>query len=102
MPEQLTAKKKEREDNTRYSYGWHRAEIVAALVNGVFLLALCFSIFLDAIQRFFSKQSALKVFPNLLANAKIDVESNNESHADRDCRLSWAGIEFVWPFPFPR
>ncbi|EPQ60747.1 cation efflux protein [Gloeophyllum trabeum ATCC 11539] len=38
----------------QYSYGWHRAEILAALVNGVFLLALCFSIFLEAIQRFFS------------------------------------------------
>jgi zinc transporter 1 len=38
----------------RYTYGWHRAEILAALVNGVFLLALCFSIFLEAIGRFFS------------------------------------------------
>ncbi|KAH9029207.1 cation efflux protein [Lactarius hengduanensis] len=40
--------------DTRYSYGWHRAEILAALVNGVFLLALCFSITLEALQRFFS------------------------------------------------
>ncbi|KAM5533114.1 hypothetical protein V8D89_013257 [Ganoderma adspersum] len=40
--------------DSRYSYGWHRAEILAALVNGVFLLALCFSIFLEAIERFFS------------------------------------------------
>lgn len=38
----------------RYSYGWHRAEILAALVNGVFLLALCFSISLEAIGRFFT------------------------------------------------
>ncbi|OCH95797.1 cation efflux protein [Obba rivulosa] len=40
--------------DARYSYGWHRAEILAALINGVFLLALCFSIFLEAIERFFS------------------------------------------------
>ncbi|KAG6845780.1 hypothetical protein H0H87_003834 [Tephrocybe sp. NHM501043] len=40
--------------DSRYSYGWHRAEILAALVNGVFLLALCFTIFLEAIERFFS------------------------------------------------
>ncbi|KAH9898035.1 cation efflux protein [Cubamyces lactineus] len=40
--------------DSRYSYGWHRAEILAALVNGVFLLALCFSIFLEAMERFFS------------------------------------------------
>ncbi|PWN41271.1 cation efflux protein [Ceraceosorus guamensis] len=35
----------------RYSYGWQRAEILGALVNGVFLLALCFSIFMEAIER---------------------------------------------------
>lgn len=40
--------------DSRYSYGWHRAEILAALVNGVFLLALCLSIFLEAMERFFS------------------------------------------------
>ncbi|KAF8342608.1 cation efflux protein [Cantharellus anzutake] len=39
---------------SNYSYGWHRAEILAALVNGVFLLALCLSIFLEAVERFFS------------------------------------------------
>jgi zinc transporter 1 len=40
--------------DSRYSYGWHRAEILAALINGVFLLALCFSIFLEALERFIS------------------------------------------------
>ncbi|KAG9099484.1 hypothetical protein FS749_001165 [Ceratobasidium sp. UAMH 11750] len=40
--------------SAKYSYGWHRAEILAALINGVFLLALCFSIFMEAIERFFS------------------------------------------------
>ncbi|KAJ3719844.1 cation efflux protein [Lentinula raphanica] len=40
--------------DSRYSYGWHRAEILAALINGVFLLALCLSIFLEALERFFS------------------------------------------------
>ena len=28
-----------------------RAEVVGALVNGVFLLALCFSIFIESIER---------------------------------------------------
>ena len=46
------------ETDSRYSYGWHRAEILAALVNGVFLLALCFSICLEAIQRFFETPGA--------------------------------------------
>lgn len=39
--------------SNKYSYGWQRAEILGALVNGVFLLALCFSIFMEAIQRMF-------------------------------------------------
>ncbi|OAQ23700.1 hypothetical protein K457DRAFT_198429 [Linnemannia elongata AG-77] len=38
------------------SYGWQRAELLGALYNGVFLLALCFTIFLDAIQRFFKAE----------------------------------------------
>lgn len=39
-----------------YTYGWQRAETLGALVNGVFLVALCVSIFLDAIQRFVEPQ----------------------------------------------
>ena len=35
---------------------WQRAETLGALVNGVFLVALCLSIFLDAIQRFVEPQ----------------------------------------------
>jgi len=35
-----------------FSYGLQRAEILGALVNAVFLLALCVTIFLEAIQRF--------------------------------------------------
>ncbi|KAG0249663.1 hypothetical protein BG011_009041 [Mortierella polycephala] len=38
------------------SYGWQRAELLGALYNGIFLLALCFSIFLDAIERFFKPE----------------------------------------------
>ena len=47
---QLSAKGQETKD-PRYSYGWQRAEILGALINGVFLLALCFSIFMEAIER---------------------------------------------------
>jgi zinc transporter 1 len=53
---QLSAKS---EADDRYTYGWHRAEILAALVNGVFLLALCFSVSLEALERFFSAPGEL-------------------------------------------
>lgn len=61
MPSKLTGQTIEEED-TKYSYGWHRAEILAALINGVFLLALCFSIFMEAIERFFSTPGTLVPF----------------------------------------
>jgi len=38
---------------------WQRAETLGALVNGVFLVALCLSIFLEAIQRFVEPQVVL-------------------------------------------
>ncbi|KAH9840431.1 Cation efflux family [Teratosphaeria destructans] len=45
-----------RTNSKTYTYGWQRAETLGALVNGVFLVALCVTIFLDAIQRFFEPQ----------------------------------------------
>jgi zinc transporter 1 len=39
-----------------YTYGYQRAETLGALVNGVFLVALCVTIFLDAIARFVEPQ----------------------------------------------
>jgi len=45
-----------RTSNKMYTYGWQRAETLGALVNGVFLVALCVTIFLDAIQRFVEPQ----------------------------------------------
>lgn len=43
---------KSRGADAKYTYGWQRAEILGALINGVFLVALCLTIFLEAIQRF--------------------------------------------------
>ncbi|RLV95777.1 Zinc/cadmium resistance protein [Spathaspora sp. JA1] len=48
----VKVKKTKRADG-KYTYGWQRAEILGALINAVFLLALCFTIIMDAIQRFF-------------------------------------------------
>ncbi|QPG75439.1 hypothetical protein FOA43_002793 [Brettanomyces nanus] len=45
---------KNRVADAKYTYGWQRAEILGALVNGVFLFALCFTIFIEAIQRLIS------------------------------------------------
>lgn len=46
----------QKKSSKTYTYGWQRAETLGALVNGVFLVALCVTIFLDAIARFFEPQ----------------------------------------------
>ncbi|KAK4055064.1 hypothetical protein OIO90_003405 [Microbotryomycetes sp. JL221] len=45
----------EKEATAKYSYGWQRAEVLGALINSVFLLALCFSIGMEAIARLISE-----------------------------------------------
>src|SRR5271154_3293971 len=45
-----------KESSKMYTYGWQRAETLGALINGVFLVALCLSIFLQAIERFVEPQ----------------------------------------------
>lgn len=39
------------------SFGWQRAQLLGAFFNGVFLLALGVSIFLQSLERFVSLQS---------------------------------------------
>ncbi|XP_015908890.1 proton-coupled zinc antiporter SLC30A1 [Parasteatoda tepidariorum] len=38
---------------SKNTFGWARAEVLGALVNAVFLVALCFSIFIEALKRLF-------------------------------------------------
>ncbi|CAI4925067.1 AVN_collapsed_G0051890.mRNA.1.CDS.1 [Saccharomyces cerevisiae] len=42
---------KNRNPDSTYTYGWKRAEILGALLNAVFLIALCVSILIEALQR---------------------------------------------------
>ena len=35
----------------RNTFGWQRAEVLGALINAVFLVALCFTIFVEALKR---------------------------------------------------
>ena len=49
--------------NGRYTFGWARAEVLGALVNAVFLVALCFSIFVEALKRI--------IIPEAIDNPKL-------------------------------
>ena len=37
---------------SKNTFGWARAEVLGALINAVFLLALCFSILVESFKRF--------------------------------------------------
>lgn len=47
---------KNRSPDAKYTYGWKRAEILGALINAVFLIALCVSILIEALQRLLEPQ----------------------------------------------
>lgn len=82
-----------REPNSKmYTYGWQRAETLGALVNGVFLVALCVSIFLEAIQRLVEPQEvsnpkfvcivgSLGLASNLLGLALFHDHSHGHGHS---------------------
>lgn len=41
---------------SKNTFGWARAEVLGALVNAVFLVAICFSITIEACKRFIEKE----------------------------------------------
>ncbi|KAG8180163.1 hypothetical protein JTE90_002289 [Oedothorax gibbosus] len=41
---------------SKSTFGWARAEVLGALVNSVFLVALCFSIFVESLKRFYKPE----------------------------------------------
>ena len=41
---------------SKNTFGWARAEVLGALINAVFLCALCFSIFVESLKRFYDPE----------------------------------------------
>jgi len=79
----------------RNTYGYARAEVVGALVNAVFLLALCFSIFVDAIKRFFDPEEITEpklvliigvvgLVVNVIGMLLFGSEAHGHSHEDNN------------------
>jgi len=75
------------------TYGWKRAEILGAVMNGCFLVALCLYILLESIPRFiapppdegnswiFISVSAAGLFVNLVGTVVFAVSGHGHSHA---------------------
>jgi len=43
-----------------FTYGWKRAETIGALINGVFLVAVCITIIMEAIKHIINKEEMEK------------------------------------------
>ena len=53
---------KRKKPSKQFTFGWQRAETIGALINSTFLLALCFTIIVSAIQRFVEPVSIREPF----------------------------------------
>jgi len=73
------------------TYGWARAEVLGALVNAVFLVALCFSITMEALKRFYEPEKihdpililwvgAMGLVVNLLGLCLFHEHGSGHSH----------------------
>ncbi|KAJ6172496.1 hypothetical protein N7470_001563 [Penicillium chermesinum] len=72
-----------------YTYGWQRAETLGALVNGVFLVALCVSIVMDAIQRLVEPQEVQN--PNLFHDHSHGGHGHSHGHGEEDLETGHEG-----------
>lgn len=48
----ITHQVSKRKKSNNFTFGWSRSEIIGGLINSVFLLALCFSLFIESIHKF--------------------------------------------------
>ena len=59
----LRLSKKQRTDT--HTYGWIRAEIIGGLINSVFLLAICFLLFLESIEKMVEEKDTVVLKKNI-------------------------------------
>lgn len=76
---------------SKNTFGWARAEVLGALVNSVFLIALCFSILIEALKRFYQVEKihnpllilvvgVLGLLVNVIGLALFSNHSHGHSH----------------------
>ncbi|MGQ0772764.1 MAG: cation diffusion facilitator family transporter [Nitrososphaerota archaeon] len=87
-----------RPHSTKLSYGFHRAEIIAALINGLSLVAIATFIFYEAYRRFLEPHPIdtplLFVFAGLglVANLIMAFLLKKESHSNLNIRGSYVHV----------
>eukprot|EP00659_Diplonema_papillatum_P015242 gene15242-23278_t len=71
----ISVKAAARKPTEHWPFGWQRAELVGALVNAVFLLALCFSIVTEAVPRLWNPEETER-FELLVSTATLGLIVN--------------------------
>ena len=56
---------------SKSTFGWARAEVLGALVNSVFLIALCFSIFVESLKRWVIYRPQPPIISSLAAQTRL-------------------------------
>lgn len=90
---------------SKNTFGWARAEVLGALVNSVFLVALCFSILVESIKRYHSPSKPLnhnKLYDmNLQFSQVYRSRRHPQCSIDSGCWCCWIGSQHHWPIPLP-
>jgi len=87
---------------SKNTFGWARAEVLGALVNSVFLVALCFSILIESIKRFIEVEDvhdpvlmlivgSVGLFINIIGLALFHEHGHGHSHGGKSHGHSHGG-----------
>jgi cobalt-zinc-cadmium efflux system protein len=84
--------------NDRHTYGYHRMQVLAALVNGATLLFISFEIFKDAIHRFqypepiFAEPMLIIAIIGLIVNIVVALVLREHDHEDLNTRAAFLHV----------
>jgi cobalt-zinc-cadmium efflux system protein len=81
-----------------HTFGWHRAEVLAALINGLLLLVVALGLLREAYRRFFEPPEVRVIglfiiaAAGLLANGLIAFRLRAHAHADLNLRSAYLHV----------
>ncbi|CAF0750622.1 unnamed protein product [Brachionus calyciflorus] len=95
----MTIRLSKREMSNTNTFGWIRAEILGSLINSVFLLALCFTILIDSINRFRDPEPLEKIdliiligvgrlFLNIISMSLFLIRSYRQKSSEKEMSMN--------------
>lgn len=74
---------------SKNTFGWARAEVLGALVNAVFLVALCFSIIVESVKRYGSHYHDFYLLLNSMENFNVMIILYRFIHVEEIDEPEW-------------